>query len=943
MPISLVPIFFLSGIAGLTFETLWFRLAGLSLGNSVWSASLVLAAFMGGLTLGNGLVARFHSRIERPIRVYALLELGIGVGSFLVVLALPRLSGALGPLFAAVADTPWLLNVARLGSAFALLVLPTTAMGATLPLLTEALSRSNPRFGATVGKLYGWNTLGAMLGAIGTEAVLVRFFGIASAGLIALLLNLTAGALALRLAAVPATAPTATTPSPSFTARAYRYLLVALLSGAVMLALEVVWFRFLLLTYTGTGLTFALMLTIVLAGIGLGGLAAGRLARRSEYCHRWLPHVTALSGLLVVATYYGFDLFTAQQSRESATLSVFAGFAVFLMLPVSLLSGAAFTLIAHAVKQELGGSMRTTGVVALWNTLGATVGSLGAGFVLLPTLGMERSLFALAATYFVTALLVPAVSAAEGKFAARSAWAAIAVAGLSLALFPFGLMERSFFRIVERGLPEHTLIATREGLTETLRYYRRDVFGAPVFYRLVTNGYSMSATSVIAKRYMKLYVYLPLALQAEAHDALLISYGVGSTAKALTDSVGLRRIDVVDISREILQMNSAVYADADSPLHDPRVTVHIEDGRFFLGTHSRKYDLITSEPPPPKVAGVVNLYTQEYFQAIRDHLTPNGRTTYWLPVHQLQPLDTLAIIKAFCNVFEDCTLWDGAGLEWMLMGGHGANDRVPIDTFTAQWRDDRVKGELAALGFELPEQMGALFMGDAAYLAKLSANIPAVTDNYPQRISSELVRDPGRVPLYADIMDERDRLVRFTSSAFIAQLWPQGLAAQAPPYFHYEGLIKDHFTQGLYPPVDPAFLWESIDGALANSRLEALPLWLLGTDRDAQRNAFALARQGGVQTPDLELELALSRLVQRDYAGALQIVEHSISTEGGKSSVGTLSLLLYLLGKNGRIDDARALIATIDTKKIPEIVSFFEWFERRFGVHAGLLPSKPHH
>jgi len=336
-----------------------------------------------------------------------------------------------------------------------------------------------------------------------------------------------------------------------------------------------VWFRFLLLTFTGTALTFAVMLAIVLGGIGLGGLTAGRLAHRAEHCHRWLPHVTALSGLLVVATYYGFDLFTAQQIRESATLPVFVGFAVFLMLPVSLLSGAAFTLVAHAVKQELGGSMRTTGVVALWNTIGATAGSLAAGFVLLPTLGMERSLFALAAVYCGTALLVPAASAAENKAASRSKWGAIAVSVLMLALFPFGLMERSFFRIVERSLPDHTLIATREGLTETMRYYRRDAFGAPQAYRLVTNGYSMSATTVIGKRYMKLYVYLPLALQADAREALLISYGVGSTAKALTDSASLQHIDVVDTSREILEMSSLVYADDDHPLHDPRVNVHI--------------------------------------------------------------------------------------------------------------------------------------------------------------------------------------------------------------------------------------------------------------------------------------------------------------------------------------------------------------------------------
>jgi spermidine synthase len=942
MPSVLVPIFFLSGIAGLTFETLWFRLAGLSLGNSVVSASLVLAAFMGGLTLGNALVARAHARIAQPIALYARLELAIGIGSFLVVLALPRLSTALGPVLASIADTPWLLSAARFGGAFALLVIPTTAMGATLPLLTEALSRGNTSFGATVGKLYGWNTLGAMLGAIATEAVLVRFFGVVSTGLIAMLLNLAAGALALRISMDPAAVPAAPAVSPAFSARAYRYLCVALLSGAVMLALEVVWFRFLLLAYTGTGLTFAVMLTVVLAGIGLGGLAAGKLADRAPDCHRWLPHVTALGGLMVVATYWGFDAFTAQQMRESATLGVFLGFAIFLMLPVSLLSGAAFTLVAHAVKQELGGSMRTTGVVALWNTVGATAGSLLAGFVLLPTLGMERSLFALAAAYCATALLVPAVRGATGQKSAGSAWAAIAVTAIAVAAFPFGLMERSFFKIVERALPEHTLIATREGLSETMRYYKRDVFGAPAFYRLVTNGYSMSATTMIAKRYMKLYVYLPIALQPDARDALLISFGVGSTAKALTDSAGLKHIDVVDISREILEMSSVIYNDADNPLHDPRVSVHIEDGRFFLGTHTQKYDLITSEPPPPKVAGVVNLYTQEYFQAIRDHLTPNGRTSYWLPVHQLQPLDTLAIIKAFCNVFEDCTLWDGAGLEWMLVGGNGAKERASADGFTAQWRDERVHRELVALGFEQPEQMGALFMGDAAYLAGITRNIPPVTDNYPLRISSKLVRDPGQVPLYAAVMDEHDRLARFTGSDFIANVWPRELAAATPPYFRYEGLIKDHFTAGLYPAADTPFLWESLDDVLANTRLETLPLWLLGTDRDAQRNALALGAQRAAD-PNVALELALGRLAQRDFAGALDGFERSTLNSHGNLPVGSVSLLLYLLAKNDKTPDARALIATLDTKKTPEIGSFVDWFDARFDARAALPPaSAPH-
>ncbi|HKS55871.1 MAG TPA: fused MFS/spermidine synthase [Steroidobacteraceae bacterium] len=926
---ALVLVFFLSGIAALTFEALWFRLAGLSLGNSVWSASLVLAAFMAGLTLGNGLVARMHSRIKRPIRLYAILELAIGVGGFAVVALLPRLTSLFEALFTSISDTSWLLNLTRLGTAFAFLVLPTTAMGATLPVLTDALSRSNANFGANLGRLYGWNTLGSMLGAIATETILVRWFGILGTGLIAMTFNLAAAVLALRLARTeqPVAVASGGERPAIFTARTYRYLIVGLLSGAVMLALEVVWFRFLLLTYTGTALTFAVMLTVVLGGIGLGGLAGGRLAQRDEHCYRWLPHVTAASGAFVVLTYYGFDLFTARQMQQSATLPVFVTFAIFLMLPVSVLSGMAFTMIARAVKEDLGPSMRTAGTAALWNTIGAAAGSICAGFVLLPALGMERSLFLLAAIYGLTALLVPRVPGPEHRFASRTALVTLAATAVCLVLFPFGLMERSYFKIIERALPGEKLIATREGVMETMRYYRRDLLGSPHQYRLVTNGYSMSGTGLIAKRYMKLYVYLPVALHSDTRDALLISFGVGSTAKALTDTAGLRHIDVVDISREILEMSSIIYPGADNPLRDPRVQVHVEDGRFFLGTTRRKYDLITSEPPPPKVAGVVNLYSQEYFASIREHLNPGGYASYWVPVHQLQPLDTLAITKAFCAEFEDCSLWAGAGLEWMLLGSNGAHDRVSAETFSAQWRDERVRPELVALGFESPEQVGSLFMADAQDLATLTAGVAPVTDNYPLRISDRLVGVPPHVELYDRVMDERERRTRFERSPYIDRIWPQGFEQAAVPFFRYEGMIKEYFTGGLYRDTGRSKRWEAIDDLLTNTKLETLPLWLLGSDRDAQRNAKALV-DGGAPQSAAEYHLALDRLAHRDYAGALEHTHRALAD--GQIDVGDLSLLIYALAKDGKLEDAKAVVGSIDASRTPEIRDFLEWFEARF-------------
>jgi spermidine synthase len=929
MSATLVLIFFLSGVAALIFEALWFRLAGLSLGNSVWSATLVLAAFMAGLSLGNALIARLHHRVANTLRLYAILELAIGIGGFAGVLVLPRLTAAFAPLFTSIVDLPWLLNAVRLGTAFTVLVIPATAMGATLPVLTEALSRSNPNFGANVGKLYGWNTLGAMLGAIGTEVVLVRWLGITSSGLVALSLNLTAAAIALRLSGAnePLTAaPQSATARPAMSARTRRYLLAGFLSGAVMLALEVVWFRFLLLTYSGTALIFAAMLMVVLAGIGVGGIAAGRLARADDRCHRWLRHDIALSAALVVLTYYGFDLFTARQIRQEPTVIEFVGFAVFLMLPVALLSGAAFTMTARAVNEELGSSIRTAGITALWNTVGSMAGSLCAGFLLLPLLGMERSIFALAAVYCVTALIVPASDPGDRPWIRWSAQAAVAVAVACLVLFPFGLMQRSFFTIVKRTMSDHTLIETREGLTETIRYYRRDVYGAPYYYRLVTNDHSMSGTTVLAQRYMKLYVYLPLALRPDARDALLISFGVGSTAKALTDSANLRHIDIVDISRDILELSSVVYPGTDNPLRDGRVRVHIEDGRFFLNTTTRKYDLITSEPPPPKLAGVVNLYSEEYFRLIREHLTPGGYVSYWLPAHQLAPLDTLAIVKGFCNAFENCSLWSGGGLEWMLMGSNGPSERVSVEAFSAQWRDGRVAPELAALGFETPEQMGSLFMGDARLLQALVERVAPLTDNYPWRLSSTPAGNQGRVPLYEQLMDEDERRARFRESAYIDALWPRELEERSDPYFRYERMIKNLFTENLYRDARDPFPWEAIDEVLTRSNLETLPLWQLGSDHVVIEVAAALA-PGEQQRR--ELELALGSLARRDFSSA---IEHATRYAEGNESLaeGDLSLLLYLLAKNDRLPEARALIDGLGAAQAADMKVFVDWFVAKF-------------
>src|SRR5579859_7185517 len=271
--VALSGIFFLSGGASLLFETLWFRECGLVFGNGAWASAIVLASFMAGLAIGNLISTRFRGE---PLRVYAALEITIGVCGFLLVLILPLLSPALAPLFRHLLDSA-LLNAARLVFAFVLLVIPATGMGATLPTLVTALSRHDENFGRVLGLLYGFNTVGAVAGALAGELLLIRLLGVRGTGAFAAACSISAGLLASRLTRWSGGLQPAV---GGLKAAATRFLLAAAASGFALLALEVIWFRFVLFFVVSTSIAFAVMLAVVLAGISIGALVASAIWNR---------------------------------------------------------------------------------------------------------------------------------------------------------------------------------------------------------------------------------------------------------------------------------------------------------------------------------------------------------------------------------------------------------------------------------------------------------------------------------------------------------------------------------------------------------------------------------------------------------------------------------------------------------------------------------------
>ncbi|MGH0028784.1 MAG: fused MFS/spermidine synthase [Myxococcota bacterium] len=900
-------LFFLSGVAALLFETLWFRQAGLAFGNGVWASSLVLASFMAGLALGNGLTIRWGARLRRPLHAYAALELAIAVAGVLIVLRLQALGPWLAPMLYPLADWPFLQNAVRLVLGFLLLLVPATAMGATLPVIVTALRARDPSFGGALGLLYGWNTLGAVLGATAGELWLLERLGLHGTALVAAGCNglAAAGALALaprlagRAVARPAEEGRGTDPALRPDRVARRLLAAALLAGGLLLALEVVWFRFLHLFVHSGAAAFAWMLAVVLAGIGVGGLLGGAWLRRWPAAKDRAPAVALLGGVATAGLYAVFHRSSALLAGgDAAAPATVAGLVTVLALPVALLSGVLFPLLGAAVADRVGRDSAAAGWLTLANTVGSALGSLLAGFVLLPVLGMEQALFLLAAGYGGVAWL--ARSPQTGLRAPAAVLAALAWLGV-LVLFPFGRMERVYLRapiVRAHGGHEHVVLAIRAGRSETAAIVERRRAGERLHTYLLTDSYAMSATTVVARRYMKLFVWWPVAVRPDPESALLISYGVGSTARALVATPSLRSIDVVDLSREILALSQVVYPDpADDPLRDPRVRVHVEDGRHFLAMTPRRFDLITGEPPPPKAAGVVNLYTREHFRLVHDRLTEGGVATWWLPVHNLLASDALAIVRAWCDVFDDCALWVGHDLDWMLTGSRGGTPPVAEAAFGAQWRDPAVAGELRATGLGRPERLGATFLGDADWLRARTEGVPPLVDAWPKRLSDRLQRSARAT--FQEWMDVDAARERFRASRWVRRVWPPELRERTLAEFEAQRTIQAVARgEGLGWPRRLA----EVDALLTRGDPE-LAQWRLGVTAD-HLAAAASARRGGRSLEPHAHALATRALVSADYAAAADAFARIAARD--PSDAGAWLLEVYARCRAGDVAGARA-------------------------------------
>ena len=774
--------FFASGVSGLIYQVVWVRVFAHVFGNTIHSASLVVAVFMLGLGLGSHLVGAWADRryARQPgslLRVYGQAEIAIALLASVLSLAAPHL----GPFVASVSSYApdlhgWYVPstatyFARLLIAAVMLLPITVLMGGTLTLLVRHLVHHDLSIASSrIGALYAVNTAGAALGCFLTDIVLVPAVGLLRTQLTAVALNVAAGVAAFAIASaarrseaaynsttmVPAR-PVPDGPNQSEAAVALAGSALAL-TGFGALGMEILWFRHATILLGGFRAVFALLLTVVLGGIAAGGIAGGVLSRRTQHPARWLMSVQAM---FAVAAITGIVTADAGPIEAAARLGSGGASAIgevwFNLRPVlllagipSILMGTGFPLANALVQRAEFRVARRAGGLYFANTAGAVFGSIVTGFVLLPWLGIQASAATLAAasalamvplfacTRFSTGVhAAAAVRRTDGAFFAAS----LAAAGSAVAaclLLPPDL-------VIRRAVGEHEIqhvLTQQEGLTEVV------TITEPGDGRLLlTNGHAMSSTARLSQRYMRALAHIPLLMMDDPASVLVIGFGVGNTTHAATLHPSVRLVEVADLSRNILEHASYFDEGNHGVLTDARVRVFVNDGRQHLRTRpAATYDLITLEPPPIAYAGVAALYSREFYELARSRLTSRGYVSQWLPTYQVPTTTALSMIRAFVDVFPRSVLLSGAQADLLLLGTTAPSiDLDPARVADLLTSRPAVASDLSRLDFGTVREIAGSFVGSSRMMQDATRSTPALTDDWPLTEHSVLsALDPGQ-------------------------------------------------------------------------------------------------------------------------------------------------------------------------------------------------------
>ena len=750
--VLITAIFFASGAASLTLQVLWFKQLQFVLGSATVSVSVTVASFFFGLSLGSALGGRIADTVRRPLRTYGILELALAPVSLAVTVFLSHWSAWVG----------WMSPMLSVGSPFRLplmvlvslatLSLPTMLMGATLPFLVRSLTRRQTDLAHRIGFLYGSNTLGAAVGTLTVGFVLIGLWGVTGSARFAAAVYACIGGLALMIARREAPLLPASEEPQAQTGRATEEsgrasILMAIFacSGFVAIAYEVVWFRFLTNISSASVFAFSGMLGTYLLGLVIGALVCAKfLAPRKDQLLRYFALVQiliAVSATLTMAmlgkarTIHEIlsPLVTAlvppqAQAFFGDDVSFFLTCVAAIALPTTLI-GISFPLASELTVIRMSALGRRIGALYAFNTIGGVLGSLAAGFLLIPYLGSQWALTALilmnVALFAATTLSQPELLKAKSLW--RQGLMASAVIAVSFLLFAPHYLERPL--TLFDGAQVLELRESKEATFAVLEY--RDE-AAGTYQQLVVNSKSYASNRPEGRRYMAAMGHYPILFhQAPAETAVVICIGTGTTVGAVSTHHELQSIDAVDLAQSVFDFAPYFVPINHEFYRNPKVHQIAADGRHFLLGTKDSFDVITLEPPPPHDAGIVNLYTEEFYALAKRRMRPGGVLAQWVPMDIGRGELPKLILKAMLAQFKHVSLWMPSRMEGVAIA---SNEPLRIDpaALRARMAEPAVAEDLAALGLSAPEDLLATFVAADQTLADFVRDVPSLTDDQPR-------------------------------------------------------------------------------------------------------------------------------------------------------------------------------------------------------------------
>jgi len=745
-------IFFFSGFAALVYELLWFRQLGFIFGNTVYAATTVLTAYMGGLALGAHLFGRRIHRSRNPIRWFAALEAGIGLYALAVPFLFRLVQLTYRWLFQNVSDSQLVLTPFRFGLSLLVLILPTMMMGATLPVLAQGLTRRDKRFASRISLLYGVNTMGAVAGLTTAGFLLIPTLGLWKTNLVGVTSNLLVGGLGWLIARgitlpPPEKAEAVEAAADSSRRLARTLLLASGISGFLALAFEVVWFRGLILIFGSTTYSFCVMLAVFLAGIALGSLVLGWL---SDILERRLDLVMALSFLVIGAwTLFAMYRFNSKAewllqylldhsfTWESMIRAKILITLSFLLVP-TLCFGFAFAVVAKAVRRAGSTSGRAVAEVYTVNTVGALLGSLAGGFLLLPRLGIERSLITLAMVSLVVAVILAGRSKQPAPMRFGPVVAAVAILLVAFVqppvisrrmlaagpyFSPWQFVSKGKIAFWDRVEAGHLLLY-EEGLTSTVSV----TTSRDGLYSFSSNGKVQADSGDPSMMLQRLQGHLPMLFHPDPKEVVNIGLGAGVTFGSLS-CYPVDHLEVVEIEPGVKKV-AGIWADLNHHImQNPKAKISIGDGRNHLFCTPRRYDVITADPFEPVVSGAGHLYTVDHFRQARECLADDGIMGQFLPMYEMSREDFLTIMRSFAEAFPTSALFF-TGTDTVMLGFK--NEIVfNAGTMRARFQIPEVSASLAEIGISRPELIFGMFVADLSELLKAEADGALNTDDLP--------------------------------------------------------------------------------------------------------------------------------------------------------------------------------------------------------------------